>query len=92
VKYPILVLPDGRIIDGYHRWQIAGDNCPYKVLDIDEDKAFALGLVLNIARRHLTPEQISEIHERLRRDKELRKQAHVSRDTCLARFGGEETG
>jgi len=70
-------LPDGRIIDGYHRWQIAGDNCPYKVLDIDEDKAFALGLVLNIARRHLTPEQISEIHERLRRDKELRKQAAV---------------
>ncbi|RLB06047.1 MAG: hypothetical protein DRG83_01300, partial [Deltaproteobacteria bacterium] len=54
-----------------------GDKCPYKVLDIDEDEAFALGLALNIARRQLTPEQISEIHEQLRRDKELRKQIAV---------------
>jgi len=73
----MLELPDGRIIDGYHRWLIAGDGCPYRVLDISEDKAFALGLPLNIARRQLTPEQISEIHEQLRRDKELRKQVAV---------------
>ncbi|RKY02025.1 hypothetical protein DRP77_08595 [Candidatus Poribacteria bacterium] len=77
VKYPILILPDGRIIDGYHRWRIAGDECPYEVLNISEDKAFILGIALNLARRHLSPEQIREIHERLRRDRELRKQVAV---------------
>ena len=77
VKYPILILPDGRIIDGYHRWLIAGDECPYEVLNISEDKAFILGIALNLARRHLSPEQIREIHERLRRDRELRKQVAV---------------
>ena len=77
VQYPILVLPDGRIIDGYHRWLIAGDECPYEVLNISEDEAFILGIALNLARRHLSHEQIREIHEWLRRDKELRKQVAV---------------
>jgi transcriptional regulator with XRE-family HTH domain len=77
VKYPILILPDGRIIDGYHRWRIAGDECPYEVLNISEDKAFILGIALNLARRHLSFEQIREIHERLRHNKELRKQVAI---------------
>ena len=65
VQYPILILPDGRIIDGYHRWLIAGDECPYEVLNISEDEAFELGVVLNLERRQLSFEQIQEIYERL---------------------------
>jgi ParB-like chromosome segregation protein Spo0J len=29
LKHPILVLPDGRIIDGYHRWQILAGKVPF---------------------------------------------------------------
>jgi len=63
----ILALPDGRIIDGTHRYKIAneiGYEIPkdkIDILDLDEDEAFALGLKLNIDRRQLSPEQIREI-------------------------------
>ena len=67
VMYPILVLPDGRIIDGYHRWLIAGDECPYEVVDISEDEAFTLGIALNLVQRHLSLEQIQEIQDQIRR-------------------------
>jgi N6-adenosine-specific RNA methylase IME4/DNA-binding transcriptional regulator YiaG len=59
-----LVLPDGRIIDGYHRWQIVGDKLPYDVLDLDEQTAFLLGLAINSARRQMSPEQIKELRKR----------------------------
>jgi hypothetical protein len=59
----ILLLPDGRIIDGYHRWKIVNGKVPRgacEILDIGEDSAFALGVLLNIARRNMAPEQIRE--------------------------------
>ncbi|MFP3214735.1 MAG: MT-A70 family methyltransferase [Nitrososphaeria archaeon] len=64
LKYPIKVLPDGRIIDGYHRWLILGDAVPYEVIDLPEEQAYELALTLNIARRQLSPEQIKAVYER----------------------------
>ncbi len=62
VKYPIKILPDGRIIDGYHRWKIAGAGVPYETIDLPEEDAFELGIVLNTARRQLSPEQVREVY------------------------------
>jgi len=64
----ILVLPDGRIVDGYHRWELSGGRAPYKVLhNIDEESALLLGIRLNLARRQLSPEQKAELVKKLRR-------------------------
>lgn len=60
----ILVLPDGRIIDGYHRWEIAGDKTPYDILNLDERSAFLLGLAMNTARRQMSPDQIKQLREK----------------------------
>lgn len=59
VNQPILHLPDGRIIEGHHRWELSDHTYPYlQELDISEDEAFALAVNLNIARRQLsTPQQ-----------------------------------
>jgi len=57
----ILVLPDGRIIDGYHRWKIAGDEVSKDVLPLDEQSAFLLGLAMNIARRQMSLDQIKQL-------------------------------
>jgi transposase len=77
VQYPILVLPDGRIIDGHHRWKI-GAEAAVKVVDIPEEQALALAVALNVARRQLSEEQISTLHEQLRRAKELRRQTAIA--------------
>ncbi len=66
IKYPIKILPDGRIIDGYHRWLIAKDKTPYEIVDLPEEDAFELGIVLNTARRQLSPEQVREVYEKAR--------------------------
>ena len=73
VKYPVLVLPDGRIVDRYHRWKLSDGKAPVEVLSVGENEAFVLGLALNIARRQLSPEQIREIQRSIARDKELRR-------------------
>lgn len=70
VVQPVLVLPDGRIVDGHHRWELSEGQAPLRVLEIQEDDAFALGLALNRHRRHLTPEQQKQLLEDLHRDKE----------------------
>ncbi len=44
------------------------------MIDIPEDRAFAMGIALNLARRHLSAEQIREIHRQLRKDRELRRE------------------
>lgn len=62
----ILVLPDGRIIDGCHRWKIAGDKTPYDILNLDEQSAFLLGLAMNIARRQMSPDQKNELRKKQR--------------------------
>ncbi len=60
----ILVLPDGRIIDGYHRWKIVGNEAPCDTLDLDEQSAFLLGLAMNTARRQMSPNQIKELRKK----------------------------
>jgi N6-adenosine-specific RNA methylase IME4/DNA-binding transcriptional regulator YiaG len=105
VKHPILVLKDGRIIDGHHRWEIAEElhiSCPHsEPLDLSDDDAFALGVSLNLDRRHLTFEQIKEIREKqkpiyfeLRRQgktqQEVAKLLNVPRPT-LARWENDNT-
>lgn len=72
VKEPITVLPDGHIIDGHHRWSIAGDKCPYKVEDVGEESARRLALTLNWARRQMSKEQQEAILKKL--DKEGKKE------------------
>ena len=64
LKYLIKVLPDGRIIDGYHRWLIFGDAVPYEVIDLPEEQVYELALTPNIARRQLSSEQIKAVYER----------------------------
>ena len=64
LKYPIKVLPDGRIIDGYHRWLVLEDAVLFEVIDVPEEQAYELALMLNIARRQLSPEQIKAVYER----------------------------
>jgi DNA-binding XRE family transcriptional regulator len=63
-------LPDRRIIDGHHRWELSGESAPLRVLEIHEDDAFSLGLALNRHRRHLTPEQQKQIFTDLHADRE----------------------
>jgi transcriptional regulator with XRE-family HTH domain len=74
VQYPVLHLPDGRIIDGANRWDLTGGKAPTEVRDLPEDAAFALAIALNLARRQLSEEQKYEIHKRLRKDKEVQRQ------------------
>lgn len=79
---PILVLPDGRIIDGANRWEISNGKAPYNTLDIDNETALALGVTINIARRQMSPEQIKELQKRLKKDRaKLRKLALKLRKT-----------
>jgi len=69
VKHHILILSDGRIIDGFHRWEISRElkvDCPHDSVDLNDDDAFALGIALNLARRQLSFEQIKGIRERQR--------------------------
>lgn len=63
----MLVLPDGRIIDGSHRWKITKGKAPYDVLNLDEDTAFTLGVLLNVARRNMAPEQIREAGKHIKK-------------------------
>lgn len=61
---PVLLLPDGRIIDGYHRWKIAterGLEVPYKIMDISEHEAIKLAIALNMGRRSFSYEQLREV-------------------------------
>jgi len=59
----ILILPDGRIIDGYHRWKIEPE-APYDTINLDDSTAFLLGLAVNAARRQMSPDQIKELRKR----------------------------
>ena len=61
---PIVVMPDGRIVDGHHRFELAGPDVPYRVMDIREDSAFRLSMVYNAARRQLTEKETREALER----------------------------
>src|SRR2546428_13625173 len=66
VLYPIQVLPDGRIVDGYHRWKLSRGKVAVEVVNIDEESALGLGLRLNLNRRQLSQEQKAELVRELR--------------------------
>lgn len=70
VLQKILMLPDGRIIDGCHRWKITNGKAPRRVLNIPESEAFMLGIVLNLGRRNMSPEQLKQLRDGLRKDRE----------------------
>jgi len=70
VKQPILVLPDGRIIDGHHRWKLSNGSAPYTVLDLPEERAFELAVELNLSRRHLSREQMAKVGQKARERRE----------------------
>jgi DNA-directed RNA polymerase specialized sigma24 family protein len=54
VIYPVMVLPDGRIVDGHHRWELSDGQARITVLPpMTDDEALYLAGQLNIARRHL---------------------------------------
>jgi len=77
VKQPILVLPDGTIIDGHHRWEVGlevGQDVPYQIEDVPLGQAFALALALNWARRQMTESQWAEIRKRVEKDEDLQKE------------------
>lgn len=71
IQESIKILPDGTIIDGYHRKRIIQElnieSFPYEVKKISRDEAFELGISLNLARRHLSFDQKKEIIEKLRK-------------------------
>jgi len=69
----ILILPDGRIIDGYHRWKIE-PKAPYDTINLDDSTAFLLGLAMNTARRQMSPDQTKELRKKQKKIAlELRK-------------------
>jgi site-specific DNA-methyltransferase (adenine-specific) len=78
ILQPILILPSGKIVDGVHRWKILKELKPDKeppkeILSLDDETAFLLGITLNIARRQMTPEQIRELQNNLKKDREMQK-------------------
>lgn len=70
IQESIKILPDGVIIDGYHRNKIAQEldieDIPYEIKRLDKDEALELGISLNLARRNLSFEQKKEIIAKLR--------------------------
>ena len=70
-KYPVLCLPDGRIFDGNNRFAILGKKTRYEIVVVSEEAALGLARSLNMARRHLSGDQIREAMEKLRRDAQL---------------------
>jgi N6-adenosine-specific RNA methylase IME4/predicted XRE-type DNA-binding protein len=91
ILQPILVLPSGKIVDGVHRWQIFKELKPDKeppkeILSLDDETAFLLGITLNIARRQMTPEQIRELQNNLKKDREVQKKVALG----LRRKGGKQ--
>jgi N6-adenosine-specific RNA methylase IME4/DNA-binding XRE family transcriptional regulator len=74
VKQAILILPDGRIIDGHHRWELSEHSAPYQILEISENRAFDLAIELNLARRQLSRPQLAAIKEKVKERQERLKQ------------------
>lgn len=93
VQVPILVAPDGTIIDGHHRDEIARKHalhCPRIVAEGDAAKLRGLAFKLNLNRRHLTREQKRAlVAESIKADPQLSDREHgrragVSKNTAAA--------
>ena len=68
-----VALKDGRILDGFHRHAFSKNEMKFKIVDLEDEEAFALGIALNVAKRNPSFEQIKTLREALRQDEELRK-------------------
>ena|SRR5699024_6529642 len=93
VQVPITVGPDGRIIDGHHRDEIARNldlHCPRVTAQGDEAKLRGLAFSLNLHRRHLSREQKRQIVAKsITADPQLSDREHgrrtgVSKNTAAA--------
>jgi hypothetical protein len=63
---PVVAMPDGRIIDGEHRWEVArerGWRVPVVYLDVDEATAKTLCLNLNSIRGENDPGRLLALLE-----------------------------
>jgi hypothetical protein len=67
-KYPVLCLLDGRIFDGMSRFAILGEKTRYELVEVPEEVALGLARSLNLARRHLSGDQLREAMEELKKD------------------------
>lgn len=83
VQVPITVAPDGSIIDGHHRDEIARKHnlhCPRITAEGDEQNLRGLAFSLNLHRRHLTREQKRWIvMESIKADPQLTDREHSRR-------------
>ena len=68
-QVPILVnTRTGKVVDGFHRFQICqelGVEPLIETVDVDDKAAIRLQVSLNVARRHLSPEQKIELDLKL---------------------------
>lgn len=68
VRHAIWTLPDGRIIDGHHRLELARElriSCPKEVIDVPEEEAFRMAVEQNLGRRNLSATERREVIQRL---------------------------
>jgi len=65
IVVPVVVDQHGRVLDGHHRRRVAvelGIECPSEVREVaDDDDARSVALALNVARRHLSREQVRDL-------------------------------
>lgn len=86
VQEHIKVLPDGRIIDGHHRFEIAGDACAIDVLDMGEDQAFRLAVELNTARRQMSAGELRQAIAWTIADEPGRPNTEIAREYGVSEF------
>lgn len=83
VQVPIIVSPDGKIIDGHHRDEIARKHalhCPRRTIEGDDLKLRSMAYSLNLHRRHLNREQKRDlIAQSLKDDPQLSNREHERR-------------
>jgi hypothetical protein len=100
IKVPIVVSPDGEIVDGHHRAQIAAElrvMCPQQIEIGTPAELRSLAYSLNLDRRQLSREQKRELVEQsLRADPQLSNREHARRtgvaDTTVAPIRDELEG
>lgn len=95
VKQSILVLTDGRIVDGHHRWELSlefGKDCPHEILDVSEDEAFTLAVILNWARRQMSLPQQREVLSKLTKEQKKALALRLREEGYTQAEAAEEVG
>lgn len=79
----VKLLPDGRIVDGHHRWTLSRQlrrRAPLRVLTVDDDDGFRIAMNLNAARRQLTPGETRDAIERTLKTDPERSDNSIARE------------